>query len=140
MTQALTLRIILEKPPLAVLYGLQQGSGNRYETIQKQQSDGSDLTFECTVTVKSAKDGSPDFGGPFVQGKPGERFIYIDIGKLAGQEGPAWERRLKVPLRGITTEMVVQERILQTRVPGTGKDGTPTCATVKPFNGWHLIS
>ena len=27
-------------------------------------------------------------------------------------------------------------RIFETRVPGTGRDGGPNCATVKPFAGW----
>ena len=29
--------------------------------------------------------------------------------------------------------------IMETSVPGTGKDGGPNCATVKPFNGWKII-
>jgi len=28
--------------------------------------------------------------------------------------------------------------VLQTSVPGKGKDGTPNCATVKPFAGWMV--
>ena len=28
--------------------------------------------------------------------------------------------------------------IIETHVPGTGKDGTPNCATVKPFAGWKV--
>jgi hypothetical protein len=29
--------------------------------------------------------------------------------------------------------------VLEARVPGTGKDGGPSCATVKPFEGWKLV-
>ena len=29
-------------------------------------------------------------------------------------------------------------KILEARVPGTGKDNGPNCATVKPFAGWHI--
>jgi len=28
---------------------------------------------------------------------------------------------------------------METSIPGTGKDGGPNCATVKPFNGWKII-
>ena len=28
--------------------------------------------------------------------------------------------------------------IIEARVPGTGRDGGPTCGTVKQFSGWVL--
>ncbi|HYJ85907.1 MAG TPA: DUF5990 family protein [Pyrinomonadaceae bacterium] len=69
-------------------------------------------------------------------------FVYIDIGTYAGQKETGWSRRLKVPLRGITWDMIdgaMAAGQLETRVPGTGKDGSPSCATVKPFPGWKLV-
>jgi hypothetical protein len=68
--------------------------------------------------------------------------VYIDIGTYAGQVETIWSRRLKVPLTGITwndIDSVSKDSLLQAIVPGTGKDGSPNCATVKPFGGWHLI-
>ena len=144
MERELTLRIILKKPPVDVDFGLQKGRGSDYETIQKQRSKAKDLYFEFTVGVKaSRKDAMPAFQGPLVQGPPGERFIYIDIGTYAGQTDSCWSRRLKIPLSGITWDMIDRllansESVLETRVPGTGKDGGPTCGTVKPFKGWNL--
>jgi Family of unknown function (DUF5990) len=143
MTQEISLKIILENPPAGVDFGLQKGSGSNYETIQKQRSGTKDLHFEFTITVKWNKDGSPNFLGAFVQGTPNERFIYIDIGTCAGQADTAWSRRLKIPLKGFTTAMIKDllsgsAIVLETRVPGTGKDGGPNCATVKPFGGWNL--
>ena len=146
MEHKLPLRIVLEKPPRDVDFGLQNGRGSNYETIQKQRFKGEDLSFEFNVRVKGGpKDPAPNFLGPSVQGPPTERFIYIDIGTYAGQTDTGWSRRLKVPLRGITWDMIDrvsadEESLLETRVPGTGKDGGPTCATVKPFPGWKLIS
>lgn len=145
MTQALTFRIILENPPANVAFALQKGSGNDYETLQTQTANGQDLHFEGSVNVKGDKDGALNLLGPFVQGPKNGRFIYIGIGAHAGQPGSIWSRRLKIPLQGITWEMVEQTLanpalILETRVPGTGKDGTPNCATVKPFHGWHLTT
>ena len=71
----------------------------------------------------------------------GGRFVYVDIGKVAGQMDTPWSRRLKVPLTGITADQIGRANsrsggALETRVPGTGKDGGPSCASVKDFAGW----
>ena len=142
MDQELNFRIVLESPPPGVDYGLQKGGGNDYEVTQKQRSRTGDLQFEFSARVKEGKDGSPVLLGPYVQGPPQERFVYLDIGTYAGQNDTQWSRRLKIPLRGITWDLVKQSskpsHVLETHVPGTGKDGSPSCATVKPFPGWKV--
>jgi hypothetical protein len=144
MYQELRLRIILEKPPAGVDFGLQKGRGNDYETIQKQRSDGRNLSFEFTVRLKAGSpDTQPTFLGPTVQGPPTQRFVYLDIGTCAGQTDTYWSRRLKIPLGGINWDMIDRVSsdsrwIIETRVRGTGKDGGPTCGTVKRFAGWQL--
>ena len=140
--QELTFRIILESPPPGVDYGLQKGGGSDYEVTQKQRSKSGDLRFEFTARVKEGKDGQPVLLGPFVHGPPGERFVYLDIGTYAGQTDTPWSRRLKIPLRGITWDVVKQAsraaQCLETHVAGKAKDGSPSCATVKPFSGWKI--
>jgi hypothetical protein len=143
MNHELNLHIILQNPPPGVDFALQKGSGNNFETVQQQRSSAGDLHFECTVKVTGDKKEEPNFLGPFVQGPKGERFIYIGIGTFAGVQNAAWQRRLKIPLRDISWKTIAQilakpGLILTTQVPGTGKDGTPNCATVKPFSGWKL--
>ena len=137
MEQEIKLRIVLENPPAGIDFGLQKGGGNDYETIQTQRSSTGDLSFEFLVRVREGKEGQPNFLGPFVQGPPQERFVYIDIGTYAGQQNTHWSRRLKVPLRSITWELIKEAKRLEARIAATGKDGGPTCATPKPFNGWH---
>lgn len=136
------LRIVLVAPPPGVDFGVQEGKGNDYATILTQRSKDSDLAFEFTVTVKDNRDdGLPNFLGPLAQGPTTSRFIYIDIGKSAGQVDSCWERRIKVPLGGITWEMVEKasaKKLLEARLPGTGRDGGPSCATVKPIDGWKV--
>lgn len=137
----LMLNIILEAPPPSVDFGLQKGAGTIYETVQKQQSSIGNLSFKCIVSVKLNKKGVYDFYGPFAQGPASERFLYIDIGTAAGVKDSAWSRRLKIPLYSISQDLLRtlskdKDPILETRVPGTGKDGTPNCATVKNFQGW----
>jgi hypothetical protein len=138
MEHALMLRVILEKPPADVDFGLQKGRGSSYETIQTQRSEGNDISFQFTVGMKGVnRDAGPTLVGPLVQGPPDARFIYIDIGTYAGQKNTPWSRRLKIPLTGITWEMIdCSGGSLEARIPGTGKDGGPTCGTVKAFEGW----
>jgi hypothetical protein len=140
------LQIVLVKPTPGVDFGLQKGSGNNYETVQKQRSDSKDLSFNFTVNIKGdkTKDDWPKFSGNFVQGPTNGKFIYIDIGSYAGQTHTHWARRLKVPLTGITwkdiEQLIADQNFkLRTTVPGTGKDGGPNCATVKPFDGWQIV-
>jgi hypothetical protein len=145
LERELKLRIVLEKPPAGVDFALQKGKGAAYEIIQKQRSGSGDLRFEFTVRAASgAKGEDPNLLGPFVQGPPGARFVYVDIGACAGQTGSAISRRLKVPLTGITSEIVMQvdknpQSVVEAHVPGTGKDGGPNCATIKPFSGWKFV-
>jgi hypothetical protein len=140
MPREITLRIVLEQPPKDVDFGLQKGRGSAYETTQKQRSAGKNLTFEFTPVInKGVSDAMAALSGPFVQGPPRERFIYIDIGAFAGQADSCWSRRLKIPLSGITMKMLQTGGVLEARVPGTGRDGTPSCATVKDFSGWKLV-
>ncbi|HVW94796.1 MAG TPA: DUF5990 family protein [Mucilaginibacter sp.] len=135
----ITLHITVQQPPAGFYYGLQKGSGSQFENEQVRLSAGVDLDFSLTVGVKTdAQTGLPRFGGPFVQGPAGGKFIYIGIGAYAGHES-AWSGRLKIPLSGITAEMVAAaDNGLQTYVAGTGKNGMPACATVKPFSGWKI--
>ena len=146
MKSELGIRIIIQQPLPGVVYGLQKGGGNNYETIQSQLAQDADLLFTCLISVKGdgEKYDLPDFGGPFVHGTKGARFIYLDIGKTARQLNTSWSRRLKIPLAGITWDTV--RRIadhpnleLSTKVAGIGKDGGPNCATVKPFDGWSIV-
>ena len=141
METELRLRIVLVAPPSGVDFGLQDGKGSAHKTIQKQRSKGDNLSFDCTVTVKNNRDdGLPNFLGPLTQGPATGRFIYIDIGRLAGQHDSVCERRIKVPLTGITWDMIEKaadsKLALEARLPGTGKDGGPSCGTVHPVQGW----
>jgi hypothetical protein len=141
MARELTLRIVIEQPPAGVDYGLQKGSGSAYDAVQKQRSHGKDLIFEFQPSVKEGvSDSTAALGGPFVQGPPRQRFVYVDIGTYAGQADSCWSRRLKIPLDGIPAKFIRAGGVLEARVPGTGRDGGPSCATVKDFEGWKPVA
>jgi hypothetical protein len=137
MSRELTLRIIIQQPPPGVDFALQKGSGKVYETVQKQRSEGNDLVFEFQPAIREGVSTiMAALGGPFVQGPPRQRFVYVDIGTYAGQADSCWSRRLKIPLDGIPPKFIGSGGVLEARVPGTGRDGGPSCATVKDFDGW----
>jgi len=143
MESEITFQIILINPTPEVMYGLQKESGSTYETIQKQIAKANDLIFKFSVTVKGdeSKVILPKFSGIFVQGPKTSHFVYIDIGTSAGQLNSIWSRRLKIPLTGISwedIESLSSKDIFETSVPGSSKDGSPNCATVKPFLGWKI--
>jgi hypothetical protein len=141
MARELTLRIIIEKAPPGIDFALQKGSGSIYETVQKQRSVRRDLVFEFQPLIREGvSDGMAALSGPIVQGPARQRFVYVDIGTYAGQADSCWSRRLKIPLDGITARMIATGGVLEARVPGTGRDGGPNCATVKNFEGWKLVN
>ncbi|HJZ99399.1 MAG TPA: DUF5990 family protein [Candidatus Solibacter sp.] len=136
MPGELTFRIVIERPPKGVDYALQKGSGSIYEPVQRQSSGGKDLVFEFQPSVGEGG----KLGGPFMQGPPKQRFVYIDIGTYAGQAESCWGRRMKVPLTDIPAKALGRGGVLEARVPGTAPDGTPACAMVKDFDGWKLVT
>jgi hypothetical protein len=132
MIDGTTLRITLVAPPQGVSFGLQKGKS---EIVCVTRSTGKDQAFEVPVRIKEGRDGAPDFTGPFVQGPPGGRFIYITSGKRAGDQSD-WDRRAKVPLNGITWELIHQveqfpNASIAVTIPGNAKDGGPICAGIK---------
>ena len=138
------IRLVLVDPPAGVDYGIQRGAGNTYETLFVQQSTRGDVVFEFAMPVADTrKDGGPNFLGPFAQGTPTARFVYIDVGTCAGQTATPWSRRMKVPLSAITWPLVRKAMktggMLEARIPGTAKDGGPNCATVKLLDNWKVV-
>ena len=141
MLKEITLRIVVENPVSGTVYGLQKGKGPIYETIQAQLGSAQDLSFEFVVHAKQTNGSDFLLSGPFVQGTPENRFVYIGIGSYAGQGGAQWSGRLKVPLPEATllnSQANIGEYRWSCTVPGRTKDGKPMFATVKPFSGWFM--
>jgi hypothetical protein len=139
----LRFRIVLQEPPAGVDFGLQLGRSAASTITQLRRSVGEDMSFEFALGIVTvAGSDLVDFRGAACQGPKGERFVYICSGQSAGQFHSPWTRRLKVPLTGITTELVqkASKALLECRVPGSGRDGGPSAATVKPFGGWAVGS
>jgi hypothetical protein len=134
------IRIVLVNPPAGVLYGIQRGRGSGYDVEFAQQPARGDVTFEFAITAAPGKTSQPNFTGEYVQGPVGRRFIYVDVGKYAGQQHTPWARRMIVRLDEVTWSMIdkaTKPRMrLEARIQGTAADGGPSCATVQPMGGW----
>ena len=144
MKSELPIRLVLVDPPAGIDFGIQRGRGAAYETLFVQQRKHQDISFDFALTVSGDKGGRPNFTGPFAQGPPEGRFIYIDVGTYAGQKNTPWSRRMKIPLEAITWPLIKTVlgrpgHALSASIPGTGRDGGPSCATVKPLGAWEVI-
>ena len=145
MESDLPIRIVLVDPPGGVDFGIQRGGGSNYETLFVQQAKRGDVVFDFSLVVAdNRKDGLPNFKGPFAQGPPSNRFLYVDVGTYAGQKDTQWSRRMKIPLQGITWQQIRQVASkpghkLVARIPGKAKDGSPNCATVRLLGDWEVL-
>ena len=145
MKSEVPIRLVLIDPPVGVDFGIQRGRGAQFEAVLVQQRKRRDVSFDFSLVVGDRrKDGPPNFLGVFAQGPPARRFVYIDVGTYAGQKDTSWARRMIVPLEGITWQLI-QKAVrkpgyrLSARIPGTGKDGGPNCATVQLLGGWEIV-
>lgn len=125
--------------------------GRRHIQVDLQTKDGFQagspagkdaLAWTTEITVKSGADGQPDFAGPAVHGKKGERFFYLSWSSDRFGHREMF-RRIKVHLRDLTAAQVAQATktngTLVARVHAVAKDGGPACASVKLLgSGWTV--
>jgi hypothetical protein len=136
-----TLRIIVLNPPPGVVFRLQRG---RSELVPPSQENGESMSFDFELRVAD-RDGeaAPRLLGPFAQGPPASRFVYVNSGKQAGQTASCWDRRAKVPLGGLTWALLEQAMatpgaVIETAIAGMAGDGGPACATVPLARPWRM--
>lgn len=137
------LRIVVVGPPANVVFALQRG---RSELHQVTRSAGAAISFDFSVRVRAASAGSGlDWLGPFSQGTPERRFVYLSSGTYAGDGQSCWSRRAKISLMGIPPELVNQLEqapgsLLEASIAGSDRDGGPACASVPLLGaGWRLV-
>lgn len=132
------LRIIVEQPVPGVAYSLQAKDGTALDP--KRSRDGNPLVFDLTIRIASG----PKFYGDQVKAEgPVRRFVYIRVGELAGDQDSPWSRRIKLDIHDIDPELlraIKDGLITETRIAGTGADGTPACATVTPISRRVVVS
>jgi len=109
--------------------GVQRGR----EVVDLVPGDAPGATWSVKVTVKHLDDG-PDFAGPFVHGRRGDRFLYLSWGRLGGDDFQMF-RRAKLHFGDVAPEVLaaaVRSGALRCRVVMTDACGNPRCARVRP--------
>lgn len=123
------MRIVIESPVPGVLHSLQSKEGHPLDP--KTAEAGKPLSFEFPIRFA---DGPKFFGDQVRREGPVRRFVYIRIGQSAGDFASPWSRRMKIDIHDIDPRLLEQAAsggTLEMTVDGTGKDGTPACATVR---------
>jgi hypothetical protein len=138
----LPLRIVVEDPVPRLTLALQKGQAAKASLAPPTRRSAQAVVFDLEVTVDGGlPDGRPRLLGPFVQDLPGARFVYLSVGRYAGQADAAWAGRVKVPLGDIGWPMI--EALgpsgprLAARIAGRSPKGGPALASVRLLPpGW----
>jgi hypothetical protein len=121
------------------------GMQQKHEVVELVPGDAPEARWDFQIDVFDGKDGRPDFRGPRVQGKPGERFLYLNWGEV-GPGGTFWGfRRAKLWLTTIDEALIEQAMVtngnVQGKLPLTDARGGPICASVRPpILQWRLAA
>lgn len=114
-----------------VRLGIQKGK----EVIEDVPANVERVTFTFPLRVeKNPKTGRPNFLGPFAQGNPEERFIYLCWGERKDSDWDGF-RRAKIHLKHLDWQAL--EKPLETGQPieafvnMTDDKGGPLCASVR---------
>jgi hypothetical protein len=140
--EPLALRIVVVDPPPGILWALQVGASD-YMPASSASKNRISFDFVVEVVGGPAK-GTFRLRGPAVQGRPGERFVYLRIGTYAGQTDTCVARRAKVSLEGISAKLIAAVRsrrrgVLEARFAGTDSKGGAACASVALLDkGWYV--
>lgn len=139
MKITIPLRIIVETPLHGVAMMVQRG---RDELLPPAAASRMELRFEFEIDV-DLSGVAPNFLGKYAHGPKNVRFVYVNSGTYAGESHSCWGRRAKLSLMTITREQVErvlngEDLLLETTMPGVGKDGGPTCASVKGIE-WKVV-
>jgi len=125
------LRIVIDNPVDGVWHSLQAKDGHPLDP--RRAKAGAALAFDFPVRVAP---GPKFFGDQVRREGPVRRFVYIRVGQSAGDLGSPWSRRMKIDIHDLPGDLLDRaaagDGTIEIVVDGTGKDGTPACATVKP--------
>lgn len=138
MRHDIPVRVTVKQPLNGVLMRVQRGKDELLDPILATPEE---LVFEFGLTVDLSQQ-TPNFLGKYSQGPKDARFIYVNSGTYARQHTTLWARRAKLSLMGVTREQIEDilknNGILACDFDGVGRDGGPTCATVKGLV-WNVV-
>ncbi|HEY5710322.1 MAG TPA: DUF5990 family protein [Allosphingosinicella sp.] len=127
------MRIVIDQPIPGVLHSLQSGDDRPFDP--KRSTAGEALAFDFSVRVAP---GPKFFGDQVRREGPERRFVYIRVGRMAGDGASLWSRRMKIDIHDLDPALLDRAAVgkgrIEITVNGTGKDGSPACATLPPVS------
>ncbi|MDW3216737.1 MAG: DUF5990 family protein [Ilumatobacteraceae bacterium] len=119
------------------------GVQQRREPVSLVRADADRARWDISVDVVD-RNGSVDFRGPEVQGKTGDRFVYLTWGEVGPDGSFEMFRRAKLMLNCVEPDLIESARTGGTLVADidlTGHDGGPRCARVDPpAVSWSVVN
>jgi hypothetical protein len=107
-----------------VYVGVQKGD----DIVDEAPGNAHQTTFSIPIRIKEDQHGNPDFSGPYVHGKKGERFVYLVWFENKGAKERF--RRAKIKLNHLSWAHL-QASQLEADVTMTDRKGGPISATLK---------
>jgi hypothetical protein len=137
----LPIRIVVEHPLPELAIALQRGKADKATLVPPSSRSPDAVVLDLDVTVDGhLPDGRPRLLGLCVQGPPDARFVYLPLGRYAGQADSEWAGRVKVPLGGIgwdQIEALSPGARLAARIKGQSPKGGPALASMRLLPpGW----
>lgn len=100
------------------------------ELLDLQPGDATEVTWTIDCEVNGS-----DVRGAYIQGRPADRFLYLNWGSVNGNGGMEMFRRAKLMLDAVPGEVfakAVTSGLLVGRLGLTDAKGQPLCAAVRP--------
>lgn len=122
--------------------GVHVGVQRRQEVVDLVPGDAPSASWSFDVTTRVADDGALDFGGPYVHGRRGDRFLYLSWGTVADAGTFTMFRRAKLHFADVPSSVLAAAAAVGATGTGTGTliarlgltdaCGNPLCARVRP--------
>lgn len=130
----LILRLTIVDPIPGLRYSLQDAAGH---PVSPKTAAAAPLSFDAPVRYDNGR-----WLGDLVRREgPKRRFIYIALGRSAGDEYSQIAGRAKIDIQDIPPALIqaVGEGVIEARFPGSGRKGGPAFATLRPLEPWRVV-
>lgn len=111
------------------------GVQRKREVVELVAGNATGATWELPIDLKVGTDGDLDFRGEYVQGKRGDRFLYLSWGEVGPSGEFAMFRRAKLMLAAVPRDVLRaagNSGLLVGRLGLTDGCGMPRCAATRP--------
>jgi hypothetical protein len=111
------------------------GMQRRADPVDLVPGDADEAVFDVELDVVTDPSGGPDYRGPFVHGRRGDRFVYLTWGEVDGDGTFAMFRRAKLKLATVPSSVaaaLASGQAARAELVLTADDGGPLCAAIPP--------